>query len=690
MPTVSFVILQPTPFCNIACKYCYLPDRSSRARMTLATIEKVFSGLFSSGWVGNELYVAWHGGEPLVLPTDYYERAFRAIADHTPAHVKVEHAFQTNGMLIDDAWCDFFKRHKATVGVSIDGPPEIHDANRVARSGKGTCAEAIEGIRCLRRNGVRFSVITVLSASSLRHPKELHDFYEREGITDVCFNVEEIEGTNAQSSLSGEEMQAAHASFMREFWNLNVASGALSYIREFKDMLQKAVRPSDDVEIDNTLTAPFEHVNVDYRGNFSTFSPEFLGHKNTYYGDFIIGNFWTESLTQSLESEAFKRLARDVAAGVEMCRGSCEYFPVCGGGSPVNKLYENGTIASTETMYCRLSVKAIADLAMDIIESSAAQGVERPGTEIRSTRAARTIETADLGGDEKSLPVPNNDRGRSGIVLRAEHPGENRLQASTGIVRGCGRFGKWSYEDGALIPDGAWRALTADELKALTAPASHKSIGIGIGVVLIPAKLLAPFATLRAAAAEARSEEDLATLLGTPETTEGMKELARYMKRRFQRPSRTRDAGESEGGIAVKPAGLPTVTVERSTGALIGLHVDDWYAFPLGRRHRAPNRICVNLGCEDRFLVFSNVPVDQMYRALERSGRKLSTDAGGTTVARAFMAAFPSLPVLRVRIHPGEAYIAPTENIAHDASSLGMSTMDVSLHMRGRFALSAA
>jgi uncharacterized protein len=339
MPTVSFVILQPTPFCNISCKYCYLPDRSSKARMTLETVEKIFSGLFSSGWVGNELYVAWHGGEPLVVPPDYYEQAFGVITDLTPAHVKVEHAFQTNGMLVNDEWCEFFKRRHAILGVSVDGPEAIHDASRTTRSGRGTYSEVIDGIRCLRRNGVKFSVITVLSRLSLGHPKELHDFYQREGITDVCFNIEEIEGSNAQSSLVGDEMRAEYQNFMRQFWNLNVTSGALSYIREFKDMLQKIIRPSDATQIDNTLTEPFEHINVDYRGNFSTFSPELLGHKNAYYRDFIIGNFCRESLAQSLESEAFKRLSRDVAAGVELCRGSCEYFSVCGGGSPVNKLY---------------------------------------------------------------------------------------------------------------------------------------------------------------------------------------------------------------------------------------------------------------------------------------------------------------------------------------------------------------
>ena len=115
--------------------------------MTPETIGKIFSGLFSSGWVSEQLYVAWHGGEPLVLPPDYYEQAFGLIADLAPAGVEVEHAFQTNGMFIDDRWCEFFKRHGASVGVSIDGPEHIHDKNRIARSGTGTFSQVIKEIR---------------------------------------------------------------------------------------------------------------------------------------------------------------------------------------------------------------------------------------------------------------------------------------------------------------------------------------------------------------------------------------------------------------------------------------------------------------------------------------------------------------------------------------------------------------
>lgn len=365
MPTVRFLILQPTPFCNIACKYCYLPDRSSRARMSLETVGRIFSDLFSSGWVGEELNVAWHAGEPLTLPIEYYSAAFRAIEALTPGGTKVRHTLQTNGMLIDDAWCSFFNAHNVNVGVSIDGPEEVHDANRVTRSGRPTFSRTLDGIRCLRRHNVDFGVITVLTRAAHGKARELYDFYRREGINGVCFNAEEIEGSNRSSSLADHESE--YENFLRLFWNLNVASNDLLFIREFNDTFERIMERDGS----NSLVEPFCHLNVDWQGNYSTFSPELLGHKNEYYGDFIIGNFHRNRLAESLESESFRRLSHDVAEGVKLCRESCEYFAICGGGSPVNKLYENGTIVSTETMFCRLGVKVPANIAMEIIENSA-------------------------------------------------------------------------------------------------------------------------------------------------------------------------------------------------------------------------------------------------------------------------------------------------------------------------------
>lgn len=684
MPTVRFLVLQPTPFCNIACKYCYLPDRSSTATMTLDTLERIVSDLCSCGWVGEELDIIWHAGEPLVLPVDYYAKAFELIRRLLPDRTKLHHAFQTNGMLIDDTWCEFFKTTGATVGVSVDGPATIHDAHRVTRSGKPTFSRVVEGIRSLRRHGVDFAVITVLTSASLSRAKELHDFYQQEGIENVCFNVEEIEGVNTKSSMLGADRTSEFEQFIRAFWNLNVRSQSLYYVREFKNMLEKIVRPADHLEIDNTLTQPFDHVSVDWQGNYSTFSPEFLGNRNALYDNFTIGNVWTNRFIDSLESDTFKRLSRDVSAGVDLCRRTCEYFPVCGGGSPVNKLYENGTLISTETLYCRLNVKVLAKVALEIIENSArgdlddkAAAHDHPAPAPSGRPLARSAPPLESLCDD---PLVRRHRI---VVSFGEGTGtveDIEVSAGTG---GPPAILHTVYDEGARVPLGGWRRLTSEEASAVLAKPGPPRRGNTVSVVRMPADLLEPFEVLRAAARRRSQKEELLALLHAKDVRDGTVAVGAYVRRRFGRPDgECRD--EAYRRIAVNEPGLTTITQASGAGTLVGLHVDDWYAHPISRRHLAPNRICINLGCEDRFLLFVDVPVASMARILQRAGRKtLGHDC--TSVARTFMASYPAYPVLRLRVRPGEAYLAPTENIAHDASSCDMSTFDISLHLRGEF-----
>jgi uncharacterized protein len=107
---------------------------------------------------------------------------------------------------------------------------------------------------------------------------------------------------------------------------------------------------------------------MDWAGNISTFSPELLGLKNAQYGDFLLGNVNRDRLVDMPRRANFARMLEDIEAGVAMCRESCEYFSVCGGGEPVNKLAENGTFISTETTYCRLTKMRATDLVLDALE----------------------------------------------------------------------------------------------------------------------------------------------------------------------------------------------------------------------------------------------------------------------------------------------------------------------------------
>ena len=120
VPRVELLVVQPTPFCNIDCRYCYLQDRNSKAVVAPQTLVNLFSQAFASGWVQDCLTVVWHAGEPMVLPIGFYRNAFRMIDRLKPAGLSVAHSFQTNGTLIDEAWCAFFAEERVDVGVSVD------------------------------------------------------------------------------------------------------------------------------------------------------------------------------------------------------------------------------------------------------------------------------------------------------------------------------------------------------------------------------------------------------------------------------------------------------------------------------------------------------------------------------------------------------------------------------------------
>jgi uncharacterized protein len=368
VPVIETVVVQPTPFCNINCSYCYLPQRNVTTVMTQDTIVTLFSKLFSSGWMQPHVTIIWHAGEPLVVPVAFYQTAFEAIESLRPGAIEIRHSVQTNGMLITPAWCDLFKTWNVGVGVSIDGPKHLHDAHRVTRSGRGTFDRAIEGVRILRSENVPFHVISVLSAGALDSPQEMLDFYLAEGIEDVCFNVEESEGDHVSGLFAANDVRSRFRRFLGEFWTLSRRCERIRFVREIDGMLPRVFRP-DGSALSNVQVEPFAMLNIDCLGNVSSFSPELLGLKNDQYADFIIGNVLTDTLDQMRGSAAMVAMTRDIAAGVEHCRGSCEYFSVCGGGAPVNKLAENGSFRSTRTSFCELTQMVPIDLILEAFDS---------------------------------------------------------------------------------------------------------------------------------------------------------------------------------------------------------------------------------------------------------------------------------------------------------------------------------
>jgi hypothetical protein len=140
-------------------------------------------------------------------------------------------------------------------------------------------------------------------------------------------------------------------------------------------------------------------------------------------------------------------------------------------------------------------------------------------------------------------------------------------------------------------------------------------------------------------------------------------------------------------GVFARPAGQETVTLEVGTKKKIGLHVDSWSGLPLGDRMKAPGRLCVNLGAESRDLLVVNLPVSEIGGPPLCEISDLLWSGSVTETSRRFLRAIPDYPVVSVTIGPLEGYLAPTENMIHDASTMRMTRDDVSLVILGHFSV---
>jgi uncharacterized protein len=365
-PRLRLLVLQPTPFCNINCSYCYLSDRKSTATMSLETLDLACRGVFESPFLDRQLEVAWHGGEPLTVPIMWYEEATALMAKRRPGELQLQHCFQTNGLLVNKDWARFFARAEARVGLSIDGPADLHDTYRRTRGGHGTHEGVMRAVRLLQDQGHAFHVITVLTERTLDHPEKLFDFYVQNGIKEVGFNIEEIEGAHPSSSLAGGSIETRFRKFIKRFFELAWHAPGLLRVRELESAV--GILLSDE-PVRDQQNVPFAIVSIGCDGTISTFSPELLGAHHPRFDGFVFGNIATHRLSDIENAPSFRAIDSEIQRGVATCKSSCRYFRWCGGGAPANKLFETGRLDATETMHCRLTRQIVLDEAIAGIEA---------------------------------------------------------------------------------------------------------------------------------------------------------------------------------------------------------------------------------------------------------------------------------------------------------------------------------
>jgi uncharacterized protein len=171
--------------CNLDCAYCYylhkqeLLGSESKFRIPDEILEAHIRQ-YIEGQDGDEVVFSWQGGEPTLLGLDFFEKVISLEKKYKKPTQRVENDLQTNGTLLNDEWGAFLKQHGFLVGLSIDGPMELHDAYRVAKDGKPTFARVYAAIQMLHRHGVPFNSLTVVNRINARRPRDVYRFLRDE------------------------------------------------------------------------------------------------------------------------------------------------------------------------------------------------------------------------------------------------------------------------------------------------------------------------------------------------------------------------------------------------------------------------------------------------------------------------------------------------------------------------------
>ena len=163
-PPAYHVLAKPTgPICNLDCEYCFFLSKEmlypgDRFRMADDLLEEYLKQLLESHRT-SEVTIAWQGGEPTMMGLDFFRRSVELVDKHKRPNQHVMYTIQTNGVLIDDNWADFFKENNFLVGLSVDGPEDLHDAYRKDKRGKGSFERVMAGFDHLRAKGVDVNVL---------------------------------------------------------------------------------------------------------------------------------------------------------------------------------------------------------------------------------------------------------------------------------------------------------------------------------------------------------------------------------------------------------------------------------------------------------------------------------------------------------------------------------------------------
>ncbi|MGP3980571.1 radical SAM protein [Streptomyces sp. KR80] len=363
------LVLQPTSFCNLDCRYCYLPARDQKNHMTVEVASAVAHSAADliDAKAGQPLGVVWHAGEPLALGIRRFTELVAPFEQLRKARL-LRHYVQTNATLLTDAWCDILSAYGFRVGVSIDGPATLA-TQRVDRHGRSAFARIMKGIQRLRERNIAFSVIAVVSQQSIDQPEALLDFFADLGCDTVGLNIEETEGINTNRQPPSRDQAI-------EFWQHAIAwkrrhpgGPAIRELDRLGDYL-RTVRSGHRDQWDARRLDPIPTISA--AGEVGCSRPS-----------------WPAPPTRPTTTSGPETYASSPSPPCWSARIDCATY---GNSSPAwtsarppassstsagerrqaNRYFENGSLATTETNYCRVSQQALVMALSDTVRKEAA------------------------------------------------------------------------------------------------------------------------------------------------------------------------------------------------------------------------------------------------------------------------------------------------------------------------------
>jgi uncharacterized protein len=184
-PRPFHLLSKPTgATCNLDCKYCFFLSKEllypgDRFRMSDQMLETYIRQLIEAQ-PAQEINIAWQGGEPTLMGLDFFKRSIEYVEKHRKPGQSILHTMQTNGTLLNDEWCAFFKQHNFLIGLSVDGPQAMHDAYRVNKGGEGSFHQVMRGHEMLHRHDVDVNVLCTIHAANADHPLKVYRFFRDE------------------------------------------------------------------------------------------------------------------------------------------------------------------------------------------------------------------------------------------------------------------------------------------------------------------------------------------------------------------------------------------------------------------------------------------------------------------------------------------------------------------------------